>query len=463
MAGYLGRTAAEIARAVRAGEATAREVVGEHLGHIAATDPRIGAFRSVRRDQALAEATALDSRPDRYALPLAGVPVAIKDNIAVSGEFTGSGSRATATDPQLRDHEIARRLRAAGAIVVGITRMPELGIFPTTDDPDTITRNPWSPDRTPGGSSGGSAAAVASGMVPVAHGTDGMGSIRIPAACCGLVGLKPGRGVVPSQLAGESWYGLSENGVLATTPEDAELVFAVLAGLPTGQRLAAPGRLRIAVSRRSPIPVVRADADARAALSRAARALVAQGHSARIDDPRYSPATAAAGLSHWFAGAASAVDSDALDLAALQPRSRSHVRIGRIGAVRGMVRPGAKDRWRADMEAFFTEHDVLLMPVLATSPLPADPWSSRSWLRNIAASARFAPYAAAWNVAGLPAMSVPAGVRSDGLPAAVQVVAGPGGEHLLLAIARQIAARIPWQRTPNGWIPEQELPAESAA
>ncbi|MDQ1646055.1 MAG: amidase, partial [Cryptosporangiaceae bacterium] len=284
-----------------------------------------------------------------------------------------------------------------------------------------------------------------------------------PAACCGLVGLKPGRGVVPSQLAGESWYGLSENGVLATTPEDAELVFGVLAGLPSGQRLAAPGRLRIAVSRRSPIPVVRADADARAALSRAARALVAQGHSARIADPPYSPATAAAGLSHWFAGAASAVDSDALDLAALQPRSRSHVRIGRIGAVRGLVRPGAKDRWRADMESFFTGHDVLLMPVLATSPLPADPWSSRSWLRNIAASARFAPYAAAWNVAGLPAMSVPAGVRSDGLPAAVQVVAGPGGEHLLLAIARQIAARIPWQRHPNGWIPEHELPAESAA
>ncbi len=207
MADYLGKSAAEIARAVRTGKASAREVVAEHLAHIQRVDPTIGAFRTVRVEQALLEAEAVDSRADRYALPLAGVPIAIKDNVPVNGEYIGDGSAVTSREIAFRDHEVVRRLRAAGAVVVGLTRVPELCIFPTSDDTDGVARNPWDTARTPGGSSGGSAAAVASGMVPIAHGNDGLGSVRIPAACCGLVGVKPGRGVVPSQLGGGSWSG----------------------------------------------------------------------------------------------------------------------------------------------------------------------------------------------------------------------------------------------------------------
>jgi amidase len=143
VAGFLGKSAADIAAAVRDGKVSAREVVDEHLAHIAEADARVGAFRQVRVEQAREEAEAVDGRPDRYALPLAGVPIAIKDNIPVSGEYTAGGSRATSREPSERDHEVVRRLRAAGAIVVGVTRVPELAIFPTTDDADAIARNPW--------------------------------------------------------------------------------------------------------------------------------------------------------------------------------------------------------------------------------------------------------------------------------------------------------------------------------
>ena len=149
--------------------------------------------------------------------PLSGVPIAIKDNIPVAGEPMRTGSAATSVVPRLMDHPVVQRVRAAGAIPVGLTRVPEMCVWGTTDSAFGITRNPWSPGRTPGGSSGGSAVAVAAGMVPVAHGADGMGSIRIPAACVGIVGLKPGTGVVPAELGVNDWYGMSENGVFATT------------------------------------------------------------------------------------------------------------------------------------------------------------------------------------------------------------------------------------------------------
>src|SRR5664279_2349504 len=185
-------TAAAISAAVRAGTSTATEAVTEALDRIADRDPALRAFVVVRRQTALAEAAALDDQPDRAELPLAGVPVAIKDNIAVTGEALRNGSRATSAEPATGDHPVVARLRAAGAIVVGITAVPELCIWGSTDSPAAITRNPWNTDRVPGGSSGGSAAAVASGMVPIAHGADGMGSIRVPAASCGCSASSPG-------------------------------------------------------------------------------------------------------------------------------------------------------------------------------------------------------------------------------------------------------------------------------
>src|SRR5689334_464390 len=212
--GGVGLPATEIAARVLSGELTAVEVVRAHLAHLDAVDPRIGAFRVVRHEAALAEAAAVDARLDRFSLPLAGVPVAVKDNVDVAGEVTTVGSATHAPGPATRDHPVVARLRAAGAVVVGITRVPELCIYSATDGPGTVTRNPWDTAYSSGGSSGGSAAAVASGCVPVAHGNDGMGSLRLPAAACGLVTLKPGRGVIPSGLGADSWSGMAENGAL---------------------------------------------------------------------------------------------------------------------------------------------------------------------------------------------------------------------------------------------------------
>jgi amidase len=448
VARFVGLSATEIARVVRSGEVLARDVVAEHLDHIAARDGAVGAFRTVLGERALAEADAVDARPDRYALPLAGVPVAVKDNVAVSGEPTLEGSRATPTVPAQRDHEVVRRLRAAGAVIVGITRLPELSAFGTTDDADTVTRNPWDPGRTPGGSSGGAGAAVAAGFVPVAQGNDSMGSIRIPAACCGVLGLKPGRGVVPSGLGANSWFGMGENGPLTTTVADLILALDVMAGRREGEsRMAAPGRLRVAVSHRSPMPGLFPDRDAREGLRRAARALVRQGHDAFAAGPPYPPMILRAVLSRWFGGVA--MDAEQLDdQSLLQPRTRRHVAIGRAMIDRGLVREADRVGWEAAVEELFSRYDVLVTPALAGSPPAADRWADRSWAANIAANARYAPYQAPWNFAGVPAMSVPVGVRSDGLPVAVQLVGAPGSEALLCAVAAQLEQELPWQRHP---------------
>ncbi|MEK9664177.1 MAG: amidase, partial [Candidatus Nanopelagicales bacterium] len=247
-------TAAATAQAVRAGRASAETAVRESLDLIARRNDDIDAFAVVRGERALAEAAAVDARPDRASLPLAGVPVAIKDNVPVAGEPMRVGSAATSDEPQSADHIVVERIRAAGGVVVGITRVPELCVFGATDSVYGVTRNPWDLTRTPGGSSGGSAAAVASGMVPIAHGNDGMGSVRIPAACTGLVGIKPGLGTVPAHLGENDWFSMSENGALATTPEDAALLLSVMADDPRLAEVAPVSkRLRVGVSMAPPV------------------------------------------------------------------------------------------------------------------------------------------------------------------------------------------------------------------
>src|SRR5688500_11757103 len=249
----VGLPATELAARVRSGELTAVEVVRAHLAHLDAVEPRIGAFRVVRREAALAEAHAIDTALTRFALPLAGVPIAVKDNVAVAGEVMTNGSRAlTSAAPEARDHPVVARLRKAGAVIVGITRVPELCLYASTDGPGTVTRNPWDTAHTAGGSSGGSAAAVASGAVPLAQGNDSMGSLRIPAAATGLVTLKPGRGVVPADLGADGWSDMGANGVLATTVADLALAHAVLAGEQPGAVPVPDQPLRVAVSLRSP-------------------------------------------------------------------------------------------------------------------------------------------------------------------------------------------------------------------
>ena len=210
---------AELAELVRSRQVSARELVELCLRRIEALNPRLNAFRTTLAEVALAEADAMAGRDGL----LAGVPVAIKDDIAVRGQPTTRGSRSFGP-PAPADAEAVRRLRAEGAILIGITNVPELTIWPwTITEANGTTRNPWDVSRTPGGSSGGSAAAVAAGMVPCATGSDGGGSIRIPASCCGLVGMKPTRGRVSTQPAREGWLGLSVFGALARTVRDSAL------------------------------------------------------------------------------------------------------------------------------------------------------------------------------------------------------------------------------------------------
>jgi amidase len=440
-------TAAQIAARVRSGERSAVAEVASALELIREHNDYLDAFAVVRTEQAQVEASEVDARSDRADLPLAGVPVAIKDNIPVAGEPMRVGSLATDDEPQAVDHPVVQRIRQAGGVIIGITRVPELCVFGATDSRYGVTRNPWDLGRTPGGSSGGSAAAVASGMVSIAHGNDGMGSIRIPAACTGLVGIKPGRGVVPADLGETDWYGMSENGPLATTVEDAALLLSVMADRPELRNVVpADKRMRIALSHRPPVAGVAVDPAWAAAAERIAATLRMAGQDVRRADPVYPTSAAIAGLARWFAG--TAADADQLDDALLEPRVRRHARIGR--AIRNT--PAMSDRlrsaWIDRAGEFLNEYDILITPALAQPPLESRRWSDGGWGATMLANIRYAPFAAPWNVAGFPAMVVPAGVHPEtGTPVAVQLVAGPGGEGLLLSMAATIEAMHPWQRT----------------
>ncbi|GAA1816563.1 amidase [Planosporangium flavigriseum] len=449
---WVGASARQVARAVRRGDTSATAVIADHLDYIRQYDGIVRAFREIRAVEALSEAEAVDEQPELGNLPLAGVPVAVKENTPVVGVRTWNGSEAAAGPVAERDHEVVRRLRGAGAIVVGTTRMPELGLFATTDDASAITRNPWRTDRTPGGSSGGAAAAVAAGLVPIAHGNDGFGSVRIPAACCGIVGIKPGRGVVPAGIGATDWFGLAEHGILATTVADAAIGFSVLAGRAP-DRLVEPDRLRVAVSLRSPVAGVFPDADACRAAGTAARVLVRLGHDAVRADPAYPLGLARSAFATWFAAAYRDATEAGLDLDALQPRTRRHVALGERALRAGLVRELDRDAWRERCRDWFADgaFDVLLTPALATAPPVAAAWHSRSWQANLIASLRYAPYAAPWNIAGFPGIVVPMGVRNDGLPAAVQLIGRPGSELTLLGVAGQLEATAPWRRHAPGW------------
>ncbi|MFB8181131.1 amidase [Streptomyces sp. NPDC055966] len=442
MTEWVGRTAAEIAAAVRAKEVTPREVVAEHLARIERLDGRIGAFRTVRAEAALAEADAVGSRADLAELPLAGVPLAVKDNLAVRGESHRDGSAATHDTPAAEDHVTVARLRAAGAMVVGLTNVPELCVFGTTEGVFGTSRNPWDLSRTAGGSSGGSAAAVAAGLVPLALGNDGMGSLRIPAANCGLVTLKPGHGVVPAGIGNGDWFGMSENGPLATTVEDLRLMLDVLAdgALPLTRE---PGSLRVAVSLRSPLPGVVVHRSFTNAVREAAGVLARGGHQVRRADPPYPPSLGVTAIRHWTAG--TAVDAEGLDPARLTRRTRVHAALGRrfVASVRG---GDGRERLRARMTPFFTAHDVLLTPALARRSPAAGPWHERGWLRNIVANT-YTPFTPPWNLTGWPAMSVPCGALPSGAPCAVQLVGRPGSEDVLLGLAEELEQRRPWRRT----------------
>jgi amidase len=450
--GYVGETAVGIAAAVRSGQVSPTEVLEQHLERIAALDGRLGAFRLLRTEEARAEARALEARGDLGGLALAGVPVAIKDNVDLAGTPTRNGSAASGAEPAAADDELVRRLREAGALLVGKTNVPELCLWPFTEtEAFGTTRNPWSLDHTPGGSSGGSAAAVAAAMVPIALAADGGGSIRMPASNCGLVGLKPGHGVVPFPRTGVStWSRMTEFGPLATTVADLGLALDVLAGGDGSggdayRAVAPPGRpLRIGVSAKPGAVGVKVDPRVRAAMDATAEALAGAGHRVETVDPPWRNGDAAPFLRRVFYGCAE--DADRMTWEALEPRTRAEARVGRLLRRARPAPDGPPRRVLARFQAWFDDHDVLLSPTLAQPPLRVGAYRGRGLAGTLLGLTAYMPFPPPFNLVGFPAASVPAGTTGDGLPLGVQLAAAPGGEALLLSVARQLETLRPWPR-----------------
>lgn len=446
----VGRTAVELAGLVRAGEVDPVDVLTAHFDAVSERDERIRSFQCFRRGPAFEEARELERRirlgdPELGPLPLAGVPVAVKDELDVAGLPTRKGSSATSPRPASRDAEVVRRLRAAGAIVVGKTRVPEFFLWAFTESMAYgATHNPWDPSRSPGGSSGGSAAAVAGGMVPLALGSDGMGSIRIPAAACGLFGIKPGDGVVPGADFVSDWCGLAEAGPIATTVADAALMLDVLGGRSDLRDPAEPeAALRIAVSTEPAAPVS-VDAELTAAVERTATELRGAGHTVSPASPPITNQAAFAITKRRTDGLLDEIDAAPRDL--IEPRTRAEARLGRLLRRIAPVDPDEARRFRAATDRWFADHDVLLTPTIAKPIGRVGENHGHGFLATALRQLPYTVFCSQWNLAGYPAVSVPAGLARDGTPIGVQLVAPRGGEALLLSVARQLELRRPWPR-----------------
>jgi amidase len=458
---------AELAASVREGDVTARELVETSLQAIDRVNGELNAFVTLCDERALAEADAIEPGDSR---PLAGIPIAIKDLVALTaGVRTTMGMNAMEEWVPSADGALVRRLREAGAIVVGKTNTPEMGILPVTE-PQRFgpARNPWDTSRTTGGSSGGSAAAVASGMVPVAHANDGGGSIRIPASCCGLVGLKPSRGRVSlapefSEFAG----GVAIEGCVSRNVADTALILDVISGYEPGDPYWAPdpsapfveavertpGSLRIAYTTTSPNGVPVHD-DCVSAVVETAELLASLGHSVEEAPPFTDERYVENFIRIWTAGVADEVHTygrlrgQPLDLDKLEPLTREMVALA--------------DSWKAtdylaaldylhqmarQLVAAWSDLDVLLTPTVAQPPLPIGALAPKDgerafqWLLN---AAGWVPFTPVWNVTGQPAVSLPLAQSPEGLPIGVQLVGPPAGEELLLSLAAQLETARPW-------------------
>ncbi|HET8994808.1 MAG TPA: amidase [Rhodococcus sp. (in: high G+C Gram-positive bacteria)] len=446
---------------------TSVELVRAALDRIDASRSTLNAFRVVRREAALAEAAEADRR--RAAgerTPLLGVPIAVKDDTDIAGETTAFGCTG---DFPVRQHdaEVVRRLREAGAVIVGKTHSSEVGQWPLTGNATYgYTRNPWSREHTPGGSSGGSAAAVSAGLVPAALGSDGAGSVRIPAAWTNLVGIKPQRGRISMWPDPEAFYGLTTHGPLARTVADAALLFDAVSGNRPGDLHRRdpmtvsdavgrdPGRLRIALSLKPPFTATprRLDPRVRSRITALATTLRDLGHEVILADPDYGIMFGLDFLPRSMAGIDDWVRT-LPDPSLTDSRTRANAHTGKL--LRGVplrAARAAEPRLRRRVGRIFDRVDVVLAPTTATPPPPVDAIEGLGgWATDKAITAA-CPYAWPWNVLGWPGVNVPAGFTDDGLPVGAQILGHDDSEPMLVSLAAQLESVLRWhEQTPSRW------------
>ncbi len=451
------------------GNISSRELVELSLRRIEDSQRTLNAFRVVGGEQALREADAADIRLRAGdGGSLLGVPIAIKDDVDLAGQTTQFGCGGE-HQPVREDSELVRRLRAAGAIVIGKTQAPEIGQWPFTESATFgATRNPWCPERTPGGSSGGAAAAVAAGLVAAAIGSDGAGSVRIPAAWTGLVGLKPQRGRISTWPEAEAFNGLTCLGPLTRSVADAALLLDAVAGNrdgdlhrppPHSESFAAaasaePRRLRIALSFATPLGTPeRIDPEIRAATERSAASLAELGHEVVAADPSYGLVglgiipRGMGGVHDWLR------DRMPTD-APLEPRTRVHARLG--GLLSGpplRAARAAEPALARRIGRIFDRVDAVLTPTTAKPAPRIGALDGRGyWATSTAASAA-CPFAWAWNVIGWPALNLPGGFSAAGLPIGVQLLGRENDEATLLSLGSQLETTVDgeWtERRPPG-------------
>jgi amidase len=460
------KPAVELAGMVRDGDVSSRELVDAAYEAIESRNDELNAFVTLCRERAIEEADAVQAGDDR---PLAGVPIAIKDLVALTaGVRTSMGCAAMGDWVPAEDTALVRRVRTAGAIIVGKTNTPELGILPVTE-PDRFgpARNPWDPSRTTGGSSGGSACAVAAGMVPIAHANDGGGSIRIPASCCGLVGLKPSRGRVSLAPLGEFVGGIAAEGVVSHTVLDTAAALDILAGYEPGDPYwvpdpsapfaeavdREPGKLRIAFSADSPngVPV---DDDCVGATSETAELLESLGHTVfeapALSDEGYIDNF----LKIWIAGVAGnvrelgALRGRPVEPSELEPLTAQMVEMAEsISGADFLVALEYLRGLSRRVISMWSEIDVLLTPTLAKVPIEIGglrPKEGEPPIEMLNKAAEWVPFTPVWNVTGQPAISLPLHQSQEGLPIGIQLVGAPAAEELLISLSAQLEEARPW-------------------
>ena len=447
---------------VRAGAITPTELVELYLDRIERFDPELNSYRVVLADRAREDAKRVEARlaagqGDR--MPFAGVPIAVKDVEDLAGEVTTWGTHGF-DEPAEADGEMVRRLREAGAICLGKTNLPELAICGFTETIAWgITRNPWDPSRTPGGSSGGSAAATAAGLCAGATASDGAGSIRIPAALCGLFGIKPQRDRISLGPRREHWHGLSVTGSVTRTVEDSALWLDVCCGGVRGgppapehsfleAAHAKPRRLRIAWSVKPPRLVAPAKLSDEVAqgVEATASLLAKLGHAVERADPDWG--LIGNNFTPRFLNGIK-VDFDRVPHPErLEDRTRGFAKLGRMNGgrvVRRARRGEGKDARR--ILSMFDRWDVLVTPVTGEPAVEVGRWAGQGALRTVTGMSRTYPFTGPWNHLGNPAASVPIGFSKTGLPLAVQLVGRPNDEATLFSLAAQLEAEQPWAHT----------------